>query len=296
MEFRPTRTAGAVIGGAMSALALALALALTARGLTQPIGLGPVALYAAATALLALGAAFAYWTYGCATLRYVVDRNGLVIRCGDVSQTVPMAKIERIVPGREASSPKFSGLSWFGYHVGRGRAEGIGETIFYSTHVSPSELLYIVTPEVAYAISVKDEVVFADAIQSQQRLGSLIAMPQGVRRTALAAQTFWSDRVAQVLTLTAVAGFFGMFAYVFREYPDLPQSLELPFPALSGVIRVGSKEELLKLPLAGVSLLAINLALGFALHSWERMVGYMLFAGALAAQAVLVSAAIITFR
>lgn len=296
MEFRPHRSLGVLTGGAASVLALALMLALVVRGLTQPVSGGVVALYAAAAALLAVGLAFAYWTYCCATLRYSIDRNGLVIRWGDVRQVIPMGKIERLVPGREVSSVRLRGVSWPGHRAGQGEAADLGPVICYSTHTSPEELLYVVTPDVTYALSVGDDVAFADALQTQQRLGSLIALPQGVQRTALAAQAFWLDRVAQTLALAAVAGFFLMAFYVFREYPSLPHSLELPFPALSGVIRVGSKEELLGLPLAGAGLLLLNLAAGFVLHSWERMVGYLLFGAALAGQAVLLSGAIITLR
>lgn len=296
MEFRPNRTLGMLTGGVASALALALAAALVVRGLTLPVSGGVVALYAVAALLLALGLAFAYWTYCCATLRYTVDRNGIVIRWGDVRQVVPMGKIERIVPGREAPAPRLRGLSWFGHHAGTGEVDGLGRVICYSTHASPDELLYVVTPEATYALSVHDHVAFGDALQTQQRLGSLIALPQGVQRSALAAQAFWLDRVAQTMAVAAVAGFFLMAFYVFREYPGLPHSLELPFPALSGVIRVGSKDELLGLPLAGAGLLLLNLALGFVLHSWERMVGYLLFGAALVAQGVLLAGAIITIR
>lgn len=296
MEFRPNRTPGMLTGGAAAALALALAAALVVRGVTLPVSGEVVALYAAAALLVAVGLAFAYWTYCCATLAYVIDRNGIVIRWGDVRQLVPMGNIERIVPGREAPAPRLRGLSWFGHHAARGEVDGLGPVICYSTHSSPDDLLYVVTPDATYALSVHDDIAFADALQTQQRLGSLIAIPQGVQRSALAAQEFWLDRMAQTMALAAVVGFFLMAFYVFREYPGLPRSLELPFPALSGVIRVGSKDELLGLPLAGAGLLLMNLVLGFVLHSWERMVGYLLFGAALVAQGVLLAGAIITVR
>jgi CheY-like chemotaxis protein len=112
----------------------------------------------------------------------------------------------------------------------------------------------------------------------------------------LAAQPFWEDRIAQTLALAAAAMFFAMFAYVYQQYPGLSQSIELSFPQLDGVTRVGSKSELLKLPMTGVGLLMINLALGFIAHSWERMVGYVLLLAAIGAEAILLAAAIIALN
>jgi hypothetical protein len=83
---------------------------------------------------------------------------------------------------------------------------------------------------------------------------------------------------------------------VFQQYPGLSQSIELSFPQLNGVTRVGSKEELLKLPITGVGLLIINLTLGFIAHSWERMVGYTLLTAAIGAEGILLAAAIIALR
>ena len=60
--------------------------------------------------------------------------------------------------------------------------------------------------------------------------------------------------------------------------------------------RVGSKDELLKLPMTGVGLLLLNLGLGFVAHSWERMVGYVLLLAAIGAEAILLAAAIIALH
>jgi hypothetical protein len=230
-------------------------------------------------------------------MRYTVDRNVLTIVWGDIRQMVPISQIERLVPGRELPNPHVSGVSWLGHHVGRAQLDGgIGDTLFYSTHRSPDDLLYVVTPTQSYAISVEDEVAFAEAVQAQQRLGSLVAVPQAPDRLYLAAQPFWEDRAALGLTLAAFATFFAMFAYVYQQYPGLPESTAIRFPELDGVTRVGSKDELLKLPITGVSLLLINVALGFIAHAWERMVGYLLLVAAIAAQGMLLAAAIITLK
>ncbi|MEX2247737.1 MAG: PH domain-containing protein [Dehalococcoidia bacterium] len=297
MEFRPPRTVGSLLGGGMMLWCLAVSVALVVRGATLDVGLGVIALYGVATVFFFIGLLFAYWTYSLGTLRYALDRNALTITWGDIRQQVPLAQIERLVPGRELPNPHVAGVSWLGHHVGHSHVDGgVRDTLFYSTHRSPDDLLYVVTPAQSYAISVEDEVAFAEALQQQQRLGSLVAVPQGPERLYLAAQPFWEDRVAQALVLTAFAVFFAMFAYVYQQYPGLDPSIALSFPELDGITRVGSKDELLKLPMTGIGLLLVNLALGFVAHSWERMVGYVLLVAAIGAEGILLAAAIIALN
>jgi hypothetical protein len=297
MDFRPPRTIGSLVGGGMAAWCFAVALALVLRGVTQDVALGVISLYVVASVFFFMGLLFAYWTYSLGTLRYSLDRNALTITWGDIRQMVPMSQIERLVPGRELPNPHIAGVSWLGHHIGRANIDGgIGDTLFYSTHQSPADLLYIVTPSQSYAVSVEDEVAFAEAVQAQQRRGSLVAVPQAPDRLYLAAQPFWEDRAAQTLALAAFATFFAMFAYVYQQYPGLQANIPLNFPQLSGVTRVASKSELLKLPMTGVALLLLNLGLGFIAHSWERMVGYVLLVAAICAEGILLAAAIIALR
>jgi hypothetical protein len=297
MEFRPPRAVGTVVGGILAAWCFAVTIALSVRGATADVSLGIIALFVIATVFFFIGLLFVYWTYSLGTLRYTIDRNALTIAWGDIRQTVPLPQIDRLVPGRELPNPHVAGVSWLGHHIGRSRVEGgIGDTLFYSTHRSPADLLYIVTPSQSYAISVEDEVAFAEALQGQQRLGSLISVPQAPDRAYLAAQPFWDDRIAQLLALAAFAAFFAMFGYVYQQYPGLPETIPLSFPELNGVTRIGEKNELLKLPLTGIGLLLVNLALGFAAHSWERMVGYVLLVAAIGAECMLLAAAIIALN
>lgn len=297
MDFRPPRTLGSLTGAAFAAWCFIVAVALVARALTSDVGIGVIPLHIVASTFFALGLLFVYWTYSLGTMRYSLDRNMLTITWGDIRQRIPMSQIERLVPGRELANPHIAGVSWLGHHIGRSQLEGgIGDTLFYSTHRSPDDLLYVVTPHQSYAISIDDEVAFAEAIQARQRLGSLVAVPQAPERTYLAAQPFWEDRAALVLAFAAFATFFAMFAYITKQYPSLPQSIPLSFPHLSGVTRIAARDELLKLPATGIGLLLVNLALAFVAHSWERMVGYVLLVAAIAAEGMLLAGAIIALN
>ncbi len=295
-ELHPRRTLGASIGGALSVWCFLFTGVLLWRGLTQPIDLPALGPYLASGFFLGLGCLFAYWTYSCFTLRYYLDRNGLAIHWGEIRQLIPMDRIERLVPGRELPPPKVSGVSWLGHHVGRGTVDELGEVIFYSTHRTHEELLYVVTPIQTYAISVPDEARFAADLQGHQKLGQVVSLPQVTERTSLAAQPFWHDSIAQVLALASILAWAVMLGYVFRQYPGLPDSIPFAFPTLGGVTRVDGKRELLSIPITGIGLLAANLVLGFFLHAWERAVGYLLFLAAIGTQAILLAAAIITLN
>ena len=73
-----------------------------------------------------------------------------------------------------------------------------------------------------------------------------------------------------------------VLAYVLHEYPGLSQSVALRFPALGGITRVSDKSALLDIPRSGLGFMAVNLILAVILHSWERMVGYVLLLAGIA--------------
>lgn len=285
-----------MLGGGIAAWCFLLTALLLWRGLDRPIDLPTVLPYIAATVFFGIGCLFAYWTYGCLTMRYGIDRNGLTIRWGDIRQFIPMDAIERLVPGREEPPPpRVTGVSWVGHHVGHGHVGPLGEALFYSTHRSHEDLLYVVTPEQTYGISVEDEVRFAEELQAHQKLGTAAALPQATERSFLAAQPFWQDGIAQLMALAAALGCAALVSYVFYSYPGLPDSIPFSFPSL-GVTRVDGKGELLSIPTTGVGLLLLNLGLGFFFHAWERAVGYLLFLTALGAQGILIAATAITLN
>ncbi len=295
-ELHPPRSLGLLVGCALAAWCFTLTSLLLWRGLTQPVDLPVVGEYIAATFFFGLGLLFAYWTYSLFTLRYHLDRNGLNIRWGDIHQLIPMDRIQRLIPGRELPPPRVRGVSWLGHHVGQGKVGDLGDVMFYATHRTHEELLYVVTTGGTYAISVPDDTNFVADLEGNRKLGQLVSLPQVTERHAFAAQPFWQDPLAQLLALLAAIACAVMLGYVFHSYPGLPDSIPFSFPALSGVTRVDSKHELLRIPMTGVGLLLLSLGLGFVLHAWERAVGYLLFLGAIGAQIILLSAAVITLN
>ena len=69
--------------------------------------------------------------------------------------------------------------------------------------------------------------------------------------------------------------------------------VQLSFPALGGVVRVGDKSELLRIAYLGAGILVTNTAVGVAVHARERAAGLWFLASGGMLQAVLLSAAVV---
>lgn len=292
--FRPPRALGVIVGGAFATWAFAVAF------LSASLAYGAEPSFKAflgwATAALAagLGVLFAAWAYATLTLSYVIGDGQLEIRWGFRRVVVPIDAVQRLVPGRTLDPPEVSGLNWWGCHVGSGDVRRVGYVLFYSTHSSPDELLYVVTDGEVYGLTVPDQAAFAEAIQSQASLAPLQGhLPQRSEALGPAALPFWRDRTA-MLGLAFAAGLCAMVVgYLFTAYPGLPQIVELSFPELGGVVRVGDRSEILGIGYLSLGVLAVNGVAGLALHAFERAAGLWLIAAGAMLQAVLLGAALV---
>jgi hypothetical protein len=274
----------------------------TFAGLAGTVGAGAPAEFKTFLAWLICGGliivalVFANWTYSVFSLAYVIDRDALTIVWGFRRVVIPIDSIQRMVPGRTLDEPHIHGLNWWGCHVGSAEVKRIGYTLFCSTHNVPDELLYVVTNDESYALTVLDQAAFAEEVQGRAALGPVEQHVQRSTATGIAALPFWRDRVA--ITAAVVSGLACalLFGYVFTRYPDLPNVIRLRFPALGGVVRVGDKGELLRIAYLGISVFVLNTALGIAVHARERAAGLWLLASSGMLQGVLLAAAIVAFQ
>lgn len=293
---RPPRALGVIAGGALAVWALVFA------GLSANVALGSPAEFKTFLAwlmaglLVLMGLLFANWAYAVSTMAYIIDRDALTIRWGFRQVVIPIDTIQRMVPGRTLDEPKIDGLNWWGCHVGSADVKRMGYTLFYSTHSSPDELLYVVTTEESYALTVLDQALFAEEVQSRVALGTVLAHHQRSGATGIAAFPFWRDRVAIVAAALAGLGCAVLCGYVYASYPALPSVIQISFPSLNGVVTVGDKSELLKIAYVGVGIFAANSALGVLVHARDRASGLWLLASGGMLQAVLLAAAILAFE
>jgi hypothetical protein len=298
MNYQPPRALGLLVGATFTLWSLSIATLLINFATASDFEFSTVLAIAAAAAAAALASLFGYWTYALATMNYELDRNGLVINWGVTRQVVPLNDIERLVLGTGIGIPSLKGISWFGYHIGLTPIEHIGDVLFYTTHQNAQQVLYVMTSERNYAISVEDPAHFARQVQIRQDLGPTAPVTHHAQRLGSAVQGFWYDPIGRVLVASALFATFLMWALVSLRYPDLPAALELHFPATehTGLVDVRTKDSILQLPRIATLILAINLVIGFALHAWERVAGYVLFAVGAAIQLAFAAAIVIALR
>lgn len=295
MYYQPTRALGLLVGAVLTSWALVAALLLVNASLSADFGFWAFLASAGAAIAVVLAALFAFWSYALATLAYSLDRNGLAIQWGPTRQVVPLQSIERLVPATSLGLPRVRGVSWWGYHVGTADLDQVGPVLCYSTHQSVDQLLYVMTTDGTYAISVEDPAEFAREIQMRQELGPIVSVTHHVERTGTAAQPIWHDGFALRLSALAGALLLAVWLQVAIRYGDLPPTIAIHFPAVrsDSVVTVSGRDALLEVPRAATVLLGLNLIGGAALLTWDRVAGYIVLgAGSLAQVALFVAVAV----
>ena len=291
--FRPSTSVGTTFGYVVVLVCGIVGGGLLYKGLTIDPGPRQIGPLVAGPAFIAMSALFLYWTWSLSALTYLIDRNALSIRWGSMRQIIPLTNIERLVAHVDEDAPSVEGINWMGHHVGKAEVPNLGDVLFYSAHRTPNEILYVQTPTETYGLSVPDHVVFAEALQAQQARGPAMTPRQAVHRWGVQAQSFWQDRWGLALAVVLIGAFIAVLAYVLQMYPGLGQSVALRFPSLVGVVRVTDKSALLDIPRSAAGFLAANLLLAVLLHSWERMVAYVLLLAGIGVQFMLLVAAIV---
>jgi len=274
---RPRRALGTVVAALPSLIAAGLALALVTKAITWPVSVTQFAAIVGIIVLFVLAGLFAFWAYACYTLHYVLDRRGLTIAWGTLRHFIPMERVEGLSAGRGEDRPHLRGLSWPGLHVGRGWLDG-RDVLFYSTHRSPEEIVYVRTPAVTYAVSPQDPPRFIDEVErfkQAERSGGT----ESVQRDVVGGHPIWADRVAQWLALAGILINLALWGYIFAIYPDLSPQITIEFPPLGEITDVHSRSEILKIPAAALAVLAVNLIAGLGFQWRERAATYLLLTG-----------------
>ncbi len=292
MHYQPPRTLGLMMGGVLVAWALAVASLLVVFARGRDTDLATVGAWLGAGGAATLATLYAYWTLALASLRYTVDRNGLVIAWAGIRQIVPLQSIERLVPGTSLEVPRVHGISWFGYHIGSAEIRRIGSVLFYSTHQAPEQVLYVMTSERNYAISVPDPAAFAREIQVRQDLGPTAAVVHHVERTLPTLQGFWRDRRALSL-VTACAALCILDAVILGvRYGSLPELLPFAFPPGDprSLTDVAARTRLVEVPRAAALVFGIDLVLALGFAMWDRVASYTVLLAGVGVQIALLAA------
>ncbi len=295
---RPLRGPGAFAGLAAGALALALSAALAVRVAGWPVSWQLFLACLVAAVLFAVAALFFFWAYSCATLSYRMAAGIMEIRWGPVQHRVPLARVTGLFDGRPDDRVRVNGLNWWRHHIGRGEVEGIGAVIFYSTHRRPEELVYMETPAGIYGISPQQPARFAAVLRRFQE-GASVDEPEPermLRYNWLVNNAFWSDSLAKLLALGALAVGGAVAALVFAAYPDLDSRITIEFPPVGDITAIEPKKELLRLPAVAGGMLGMNLVAAFLLRQGHRAATHLLLAGSIFLQVLFLIAVAVALR
>lgn len=228
-----------------------------------------------------------YQTIGCLTLRYQLDRNGVLIRWGGSTRIVPIRDIQRVIRGEPLGSTvvRRRGLRWPGHERGAGSVPGIGRTVFLATRPLRHQLL-LITPGEAVGISPRDPDGFLKAFERRRELGPNRLLERGVQQAGWLTWSLWTDQNAWALIGVAVFINAGLFGYLAARFPGLDLQLPLHFNSLGEADRIGLRMELFTLPIISLIILGTNLVLGLILYRGERAGSYLLWGAAAAAGAL----------
>ena len=290
--FRAPAGRGAAAFGAVTLLTGAAALALVARAVSVGVSFAAFLSILFALTLMSVAAVTGYWTWALRGLRYEIADGALTIVWGWTRQVIPLAKLERLIRGRQLGLPRVEGLTLppLGCHIGWAQVSRLGQVLFYSAHRSPSDILYLVTPTGAYGISPRDP----SALIEQLRIAAASPFEMGdlrqeLQRRPLFLLPLWRDRALLVAGGLAVALALAAIGVVFTRFPLLPDPVVLRFPDVN---TVGNRQAFLGIAVTALALLLINTAAGLALHRILRGAAVILVAGGAFVQALLLMAAI----
>jgi hypothetical protein len=229
----------------------------------------------------------AYQTLSWSTLRYHLDRNGVMVRWFGAEQIIPIRDIQRIIWGHDLGDTvvRRHGLHWPGHERGHGLVPGIGRTRFLATRPL-SEQLLLITPGSAYAISPQDPEEFLRGFEARREMGPNRLLEPEMRRDRWLTWPLWTDQTAWALIGVAVVVNLGLFGYLCARFPGLDFQLPLHFNSLGQPDRIGTKVEMFALPIIGLIILGTNIGLGLALYRRERAGSYLLWGAAAAVQAL----------
>ncbi|MCY3656751.1 MAG: PH domain-containing protein [Chloroflexi bacterium] len=292
MLYRPSRALGLLVGSVLTLWAAGVAILLFDFGVQSGIGILGFLAYAGAAGAAVLAAMFGYWSYALWTLAYELDRNALVVTWGLAQQVIPLDAIERLVPGTEVDEAAVRGVTWWGCHVGRAETEAFGQVLVFSTAQVPDQVLYVVTGQRTYALTVEDPANFARQVVIRQQLGPTTEVEHHARHIEFDLLSIIGDRVAIWLAALAVATGTAVWVQIAVRYGSLPETFHAYFPP-GGDAPIGElagPSSILEVPQAATALLVTGLIAAVVLHRWERMASRLVLGVAAFLQAIFIAA------
>lgn len=275
---------GWLVGLALAAVALAVAVALGVLAVLGPISLGMFLLALGALFALGVSIVISYQLWGLVNAHYEMDRNALVIHWGGVQHQIPMTSVRAVLPGAEVRDVRMQpGLRWPGHFVGYGDSLEIGPILFFA--VTPrAEHVIIRTDGMAYAISPQEIESFLQSLHERLEMGPTQEMEESSQHPAFLDWTIWKDRLALGLLLGSSALLLLLIGLLCWRYPGLPLQIALRVSKDGAPLLLAQASRIFYFALLGLIFLALNGGLGLLLYQRERTAAYFLWSGLLLLQ------------
>jgi hypothetical protein len=289
MNWRPRIRVGVAVGVALLAL-----IVLVDAGLIWRVQRGPhngiTFLYGLAVLIsLVAIAVVAYRIYDLTQLCYEFDRNRLMIARAGTRYIIPLKSIVQTIAGGQADADllgqdvQFRGVRWPGCYIGEGEIAGIGTTLFQGVTL-PHKQLIVVTPSLAYGLSVPDLDAFHQVLAACSQLGPSAEVRHESVQAPYMHWPIWRDRAAQGLVAAGILLSALLFAVLLFRYPSLPDRLPMHYDEAGRVDHIAPRIEAFDLPLIGLFAWATNGILGTLFYRRQRMIAYLAWSGTLIVQ------------
>jgi hypothetical protein len=245
--------------------------------------------------LAALAAALCLWALAYRRMTYVLTDQALEVAWFGRTLVVPYTAIDGIYTGqRLVGSATPTVPAWPGIYVGPGRARAVGRLRFFATSPDPAALTLITLEHGGVVVSARNPHEFRlalieriqDVVDAASAAAPTREPPRGPPWTAL------YDRWLGWSLLAACLGLFAILTVVGAVFEFLPPEIALRFDASGEASLIGPREDLLRLPLFGLLVLLVDLALGVWLHPRERLLARLLWLSGAVAQVVLLVAVV----
>lgn len=233
-----------------------------------------------------------YQTRAMNAVSYNLDRNSFVIRWGGAREIIPMADVQRVIPGSDiADGLRVRRPPLPGWWVCEGHHPALGPIRFYATAPLEAQSI-IVTPDLSFGVSPIALDDFDEAFAARLAMRPTQEVRYGRLLPGLRSDPLWNDPLARALVGVGAIAFIALLALVLGAYPGLPTSIPLHYDALGQVDRYGPASSALGLAAIAAGALAANILLGGALfRANERVAGYLAWGGGIVVQLLFAAAA-----
>jgi hypothetical protein len=271
-----------------------LGLAAVILGITRDPGPLMLGLCFMAAVFAAAGAVLGLWAYAYRRLAYALTETALRTDWLGRTLVLPYQAIQGIYTGqRLAGHATASGPRWPGINVGARRVRGLGPLRYFATATDQAYLTFITLEHGGLIVSARDPNEFQTALidHVERYEASAPVEPEPAtwweREPLVAPWTAVADRWLPVCVGLGTLMLLAVLAAICLPYESLPDEVPLHFDASGVTSQIAPRSDLRHLPLLGQLCLAVNWPLGVAVHPRERVLGRLLWLGAITVQVVL---------